>query len=339
MRVLVVGGTVFIGPPVVRRLVALGHKVTLFHRGEHEHDDLSDVVHIHGDRAQTAAFADEFARQQPDVVLDMRPMTERDARSLLTAVRGATRRIVAVSSVDVYRAYGRLHGSEPGGIEPMPITEESPLREQLYPYRGEREDAGFDDYDKIPVERAYLGDREIAGTIVRLPAVHGEGDYQHRLMMELLRFDAGRPFVLYPAEAEHWRWPRAYVGNVAEAIVLAVADERAAGRIYNAPCDPPLTQPEWLRACGDQAGWRGDVIGVPAVHLPQHLAQPVNYAQSMVIDSARIREELGYNDPFTTGDGIARAIAWERAHPPKRMQPEWSNFSLDDAALAAVHRS
>jgi nucleoside-diphosphate-sugar epimerase len=235
MRVLVIGGTVFIGKHVVRRLIELGHGVTVFHRGEPEPADLPQLAHIHGDRASIGDFAAEFARLQPDAVLDMRSMTERDATSLLAAVRGATRRIIGISSVDVYRAYGRLHGSEPGPIEPMPITEDTPLRETLYPYRGERDDPGLDAYDKIPVERACLGDAEIAGTIVRLPAVHGEGDYQHRLLIELLRFVAGRPFVLYPQEAEHWRWPRAYAGNVAEAIALAVTDERAAGRVYNAP--------------------------------------------------------------------------------------------------------
>jgi nucleoside-diphosphate-sugar epimerase len=336
MRILLLGGTVFIGAHVARRLLERGHDVTLFHRGEHEPADLGDASHIHGDRANVAEFASEFRQLQPDAVVDMRPMAERDATGVVAAVRGATRRIVAVSSVDVYRAYGRLHGSEPGPVEPLPIAEDSPLRERLFPYRGERADADFEDYDKIPVERVYLGDNEIAGTVVRLPAVHGEGDYQHRLLMELLRFDAGRPFVLYPAEAGRWVWPRAYAGNVAEAIVRAAVDERAAGRVYNAPCDPPLTQPEWLRRAGEIAGWRGEVIGVRSADLPSHLAQPANYAQSMVIDGARIRAELGYEDRFTTEEGVARAIDWERAHPPKRMQPEWTDFSLDDAALAAA---
>jgi nucleoside-diphosphate-sugar epimerase len=33
MRVLILGGTRFIGPPVVRCLVEQGHSVTVFHRG------------------------------------------------------------------------------------------------------------------------------------------------------------------------------------------------------------------------------------------------------------------------------------------------------------------
>jgi nucleoside-diphosphate-sugar epimerase len=49
-RVLVVGGTVFIGPSVVRQLAHAGHSVAVFHRGEHEIDLPADVRHIHADR-------------------------------------------------------------------------------------------------------------------------------------------------------------------------------------------------------------------------------------------------------------------------------------------------
>jgi nucleoside-diphosphate-sugar epimerase len=292
------------------------------------------VPHIHGDRARIAEYAAEFARLAPDAVLDMRAMNERDTTSMLDAVRGASPRIVGISSVDVYRAYGRLHGSEPGPVEPMPLTEESPLREKLYPYRGQRKDPSFDEYDKIPVERAYMEDAAIAGTIVRLPAVYGEGDYQYRFFMEVQRFDARRPFMLWQQAQIDWRWPRVYAGNAAEAIALAVTDARAAGRVYNAPTDEPLTQREWLVEYARIAGWQGEIIALPDEHLPPHLRQRNNYAQDMVIDSSRIRAELGYNDVFTVDEGVRRAFAWTSANPPEKYNPRLLDFSLDDAALA-----
>ena len=79
--------------------------------------------------------------------------------------RGRARRVVAVSSMDVYRACGVLHGSEPGGLEPLPLTEDSPVRTVLRTYppatiRALQSVFGWldDDYDKIPVERAVRGD-------------------------------------------------------------------------------------------------------------------------------------------------------------------------------------
>ena len=47
MRVLVIGGTGITGPHVVRRLVEMGHEVTIFHRGQHEADLPPEVRHIH----------------------------------------------------------------------------------------------------------------------------------------------------------------------------------------------------------------------------------------------------------------------------------------------------
>src|SRR5919201_734079 len=112
-RVLVIGGTIFIGPSVVRQLAQAGHAVAIFHRGEHEIDLPPDVRHIHGDPETIGDHRDAIAEFGPDVVVDMHAMTEGQARATADAVRGIAKRLVVVSSMDVYRAYGRLHGSEP----------------------------------------------------------------------------------------------------------------------------------------------------------------------------------------------------------------------------------
>ncbi len=51
--------------------------------------------------------------------------------AVVEAFRGVARRVVAISSQDVYLAYGRLTGLEPGLAEPVPLTEHSPLRTRL----------------------------------------------------------------------------------------------------------------------------------------------------------------------------------------------------------------
>jgi nucleoside-diphosphate-sugar epimerase len=336
MRILIIGGTNFIGPRVVTELCARGHDVAVFHRGATEHAETDGVEHIHGDRAQIVQYVPQFRTFAPDVVLDMACMFEPDARALVDAMRGAARRAVVVSSVDVYRAYGRMHGSEPGPIEPMPLSEDSPLRERLYPYRGERPDSRMDDYDKIPVERAFLSEPGMPGTVIRLPAVHGEGDYQHRLFLEARRFEAGRPFIIVQEDAADWLWPRTYVGNAARAIAMVATDERAANRVYNAPVDPPLTQRQWLETCTRIAGWRGEIIGVPVELMPVHLRQPVNFAQSIVVDDGRIRRELGYTEAVDAEEGIQRALEWEREHPPEKMNAKHLDFDAEDAAVAVV---
>ena len=113
--------------------------------------------------------------------------------------------------------------------------------------------------------------------------------------MGVARIDAGRPSILVSAAESSWRWSRGYVGNVADAIALAVTDDRATGRVYNVAEQKTPTQLEWLRDVGRVAGWQGDIVVVPDDLMPPSPSGATNnHAQSMVMDSTRIRTELGY---------------------------------------------
>ena len=315
MRILIIGGTRFIGPPVATRLSGSGHAVTVFHRGESEGELPPGVEHVHGDRHRLADFQDEIRRVQPEVVLDMAPFTEVDAQEIMNAFRGIAGRIVAVSSQDVYRAYGRLHGSEAGPPEAGLLTEDAPLRETLYPYGGNSR--GMDSYDKIPIERVVMGSPDFAGTILRLPMVYGERDYQRRLALELQRMDDGRPAILLGEKFAGWRWTRGYVDNVAAGIALAVTDPRAAGRIYNLGDPDALSYADWVRVMGRAAGWSGEVIVVPEGRLPPQLRPPAgDYAHDLAADTSRIRQELAYIEPVPFFQALLRTIDWERSHRP-----------------------
>lgn len=56
--------------------------------------------------------------------------TESDAHLFVNTFRGLVSRAVIISSADVYRACGRLHRTEPVFPDPVPLTEDSPLRKK-----------------------------------------------------------------------------------------------------------------------------------------------------------------------------------------------------------------
>ena len=89
MRILLLGGTGFIGPRVVRRLTAAGHDIAVFHRGQTAADLPVSVRHILGDREELPARRNELAKFAPEVAIDMRALTERDARGMLRRLRAA----------------------------------------------------------------------------------------------------------------------------------------------------------------------------------------------------------------------------------------------------------
>lgn len=334
MRVLFVGGTKFIGLAAVKQLHEAGHEVTVFHRGRTDAGLPTGSRRILGDRAQLAEHRAAFAAARPDVVVDMVLMTEAEARVSVETFRGIAGRLVAISSQDVYRAWGRLLRTEPGPPDPVPLTEDAPLRERLYPYRG-RGPGIPDDYDKIPAERTVLGEPALPGTVLRLPLVYGPNDAQRRTLPYLKRLDDGRPIPLGERFAD-WRWSHGYVENVAHAIALAVTDERAAGRVYNVAEPTAPTQREWVEAIARAAGRPADIVILRDDAVPAHIAWPGDTDQSIVADTTRLRAELGYVEPVDLDEALRRTVAWERANPPAQFDPATFDYAAEDAALGRI---
>lgn len=331
MRILIIGGTRFIGPRVVSRLVKAGHAVTLFHRGNSLGADgtsadsqtaglVAGCSQITGDRrALDEGTIERLRTTEPEAVIDMCCLNEGDARGMLDVFHGIARRYVLVSSCDVYRAYGILNGSEPGEpeIEPTPVTEDSPLRSKLYPYRGDEPRANddplkrLDDYDKIPAEQLVLGAGSLEGTVLRLPMVYGPGDYQRRLRDYAARMTADSSELKLPASLAAWRTCRGYVGNVAAAIALGATLLPAGGRVYNVAEQPAYTELQWARRVARALSWFGRIITVPDDELPEDQRPNFNTAQHLDVDSHRIRAELIYTEPVELIDALRQSLAWE----------------------------
>jgi nucleoside-diphosphate-sugar epimerase len=279
--------------------------------------------------------ASELRRLAPDVVLDMIPMNERDARDTVGAFRGVADRVVAISSADVYRAFDITRGLHPGPPDPVPLDEEAPLRDRLYPY----EIPEAEEYEKILVERAVMGDPHMPGTVLRLPMVYGPGDDMHRFFSYLKRMDDGRPSILLDEGRARWRWTRGYVEDVATAVALAVTDERASGRVYNVGEAGAPTEAEWVEEIGRAAAWGGRVLGLPKDALPPYLAREyegANFEQHWVVDTGRIRRELGYEESVPRDEALRRTVAWERENPPQEVDPAEFDYAAEDEALGML---
>jgi nucleoside-diphosphate-sugar epimerase len=339
MRILLVGGNGFIGQFVLAALMAQRHTLAVFHRGTAVVPD--GVEEILGDRHQLNACARELRRFAPDVVIDFVISSGAQAEELMDIFHGVARRVVMLSSIDVYRAIAVSHGMDNGPLQEVPLTEESELRRSLHPYtpeslRGMRELYPWvtDDYDKIPAERVVMNDPELPGTVLRLPMVYGPGDRQHRFYPVVKRVDDGRRHIIFADTLAAWRAPRGYVENVAAAIALAATDSRAVRRIYNVCEEPPFTELEWARKIAGEMRWTGEFVVLPVERTPTHLLKPGNAAQHWAASSARIRRELGYKEPIVLDEAIRRTVWWEREDPPATDFLPAFDYSAEDAALA-----
>ena len=337
---LVLGGTGFLGSPLAELLLKHGHEVAVFHRGGSQSGVPRGLAQIFGDRNRLECHADEFRRLRPDRVVDLLAFTERQAQCLVGAFRGVAGRMVVLSSGDVYRANDILHRRVDGPIEPTPLSESAPLRERLFPYRGIAIPPAYgidwDDYDKVLVERIVLDQTNLPTTVLRLPMVYGPGDFEgkkRRFAPYLKRMDDGRDAILLDRRTADWRAPWGYTENIAEAVRLAIENDRASGHIYNV-CE--LGGPDmlsWIREVAPVAGWNGQIAVVDEACPPPSLPRHMNLEQHLDMDSAKIRSELGYREIVTRQEALARTIAWDRAHPPLQSDPAQFDYAAEDTIL------
>lgn len=290
-RVLLIGGTRFIGAHAARQFVEAGHAVTVFHRGTSDNPILPpSVAHIRDAAAEypITRFTSAVMHADWDIVVHMVAMGETDAHAASEAFAGRTGRMVLISSGDVYRAYGRLTGLEPGEPDPVPLAEDAPLRGVLYPYRAQAKALGAyaHDYEKILAERI-VSEAPTPSVILRLPKVYGPED------------NANLATIYGFASQPQWRWTHGHVDNVAAAIVLAATHPNAHG-IYNVgEADTPA-------------------MGERLARLPPRAASPkpppFDYRQHMVCDSQRIRHDLGYREVINETDAMLQLAGAAPSH-------------------------
>ncbi len=99
MRLLIIGGTQFVGRHLVETALALGHKLTLFNRGQTAHEPVPGIDYRHGDRQHDLGA---LSTGEWDAVIDCCAYLPRDVAAMADALRGRVSRYVFISSVSVY---------------------------------------------------------------------------------------------------------------------------------------------------------------------------------------------------------------------------------------------
>jgi nucleoside-diphosphate-sugar epimerase len=151
--------------------------------------------------------------------------------------------------------------------------------------------------------------------VLRPPLVYGPGVKGNflRLMNLVAR---GLPL---PLAAVANRRSLLYVGNLADAVVTALAAPRAAGRTYLVSDGEDVSTPDLVRALARALGVAPRLLGFPlaplrlAAALAGRGAELARLTGSLQVDGSRIRRELGWRPRYTLAQGLEETARWYHA--------------------------
>jgi 2'-hydroxyisoflavone reductase len=124
MRILIIGGTVFVGRHITEAALAGGHDVTLFHRGRTGSDLFARATQLFGDRNEDLSA---LSAGSWDATIDVCAFFPRQVRSLADALGGRGGQYLLISSTSAYRS-----PVAPGFNEDAPLAElDDPATEEF----------------------------------------------------------------------------------------------------------------------------------------------------------------------------------------------------------------
>ena len=193
LRILILGGTGFIGPHQVRYAAARGHRITLFNRGRTNPGLFKGVANIEeriGDRAPNPGNYDALKTGEWDVVIDNPTTRPRWVKEAAAAVKGRAGQYVFISTISVYAANDTPGADESAALAttPDPGVQETPEFMRYYgPLKALAEKEA---------QSAFPG----RATVIRPGLIVGVGDPSDRFTYWPVRLKRGGEVLAPPAD-------------------------------------------------------------------------------------------------------------------------------------------
>ncbi len=335
MDILVVGGTRFVGYLLVWRLLAAGHRVTLFNRGTIPDPWGDRVERLHGDRT-TGDFARLLAGRSFDAAVDFAAYAASDVREAAAVLGGRVGHYVFISSGQVYLVRDDC---------PRPARE-ADYDGPLLPRPAGSDDAAQWDYgmgkraceDALAEAWSHEG---FPATRLRIPIVHGERDYSRRLESYLWRLFDGGPLLV--PDGGHHVCRHVYGADVARAIAAMLGNKTTFGQAYNLAQEEARTVMGLLTLMAEVVGVEPHLVPVPgavleAQRIPPVGVSPLSGNYMSYLDPARAQVELRFrHEPLRQylGHIVASFLANPPVGPPDNYRHRPAELDLARCAGSA----
>ncbi|MDQ1359931.1 MAG: hypothetical protein QOJ44_308 [Acidimicrobiaceae bacterium] len=301
-----IGGTGPSGVPIVRRLVANGHDVSILHRGGHERSETPpELVHIHADPYDEVSLDEALRGTSWDVIVAMYGRL----RMIAQLTRGLCGHFVSVGGVPAYRGWTDAWQHDPPGL-PVPVREDADLVV----------DPAIDDkgYRIVRTEKSVF-DAHPGATHFRYPYLYGPYQPVPREWSVVRRVLDGRRRIIVADEGLTLHH-HCYTENCAAAVVLGIEQPQlSSGMVFNVGDEEVLTVRQMVELCTQALGADLEIVSLPydlAVPAWPLLAQPL--PTHRVLDLTRLHHQLGHRDVVPARQAVGRTARWLAENPPER---------------------
>jgi len=289
MRVLVMGGSRFIGRHVCQKLLAHGHEVICFNRGKSMPGPCEGVIHIKGDRR--TEDIKKLSSIKPKYVIDLSAYHPDDVTDLITVIGRDLKRYVFCSTAAVYE----------DSLD-NPIYETDPLKKYVPTKRGEDFSIHYAT-NKVgcELEVKKLAKRYGFEYVILRPAiVYGEFDYTERLAYWVRRVRSG--VVKIPGDGMNIV-RMVYVEDLAEAFVNVLTNKKAKNKVYNIADEGIFSLKEIIEILTEITGKRATIVHLSPEEIKARGSVkesfPLYSSRHAIVDISAARNDLGYRStPF-----------------------------------------
>jgi nucleoside-diphosphate-sugar epimerase len=309
MRVLVMGGTRFIGVSLTRLLVQQGHDVVLFNRGN-QPAPVPNVGQIHGDRKDAADLKAKLAGETFAAIFDNNGRERSDTQPLVELFGDRVQHFIYVSSAGVYMKSDQMPHVEGDAVDPNSR------------HKG-----------KFQTE-AYLAEQSVPFTSVRPVYIYGPQNYNDLEAWFFDRLVRDRPIPIPGNGMALTQW--GHVADLAAAMGSILGNSKAIGQIYNISGDRAVTFDGLARACAIAAG--KDPATLNIVHYDpkqfdfgKRKAFPMR-VQHFFTDIRRATLDLDWQPQFDLVSGLKDSF--HKDYVTSGRQTQTVDFELDDQILA-----
>ena len=300
MKVIVFGGTGWVGHHVVRAFAGVGHEVSLCSRGQKSEflDDIPGAVRrIQADKNDPTQVAEIF-EEEYDVVVDSVP-TE--------------------ASIDNVHEYARrlkryLHCSSTGGYAPLPFVP----GDETMPYDqfmgGWKQKAVVD----AKVLNLWLEDG-FPATVIRPCYITGPGrvpiDNLGGRREDFIADILDEKVLDLPNDGLALLQP-IHVEDLALSFLLAAEEPRSIGQIYNICQEKALPISRYIEITAEALGREAHIELMPVEDMLAKYGDAVSerglrfFANHMCFDISKAREQIGYEPHCTTEQAIEETARW-----------------------------